>query len=652
MVGTRTTGNPIDAGQNDIRNMFPDVYNTEGHQVSEKTVGNQARNGNNQKDNSSKLTLLSRKSQTKDPAVEKNKKGKSETFRKESNEILTEPEGVQDVAWDSANPNTKQIMDLIDNNNNDVDGNIDNDERMESSEAPIDGDIVAINFKMEISPESKPSEDEVIGLLCSKVINLIKTWIVTENIEGTCIKEKYVLRGKLEENVLEWAIDHRVMFKKKVIVAETFLHLKTKLKVFQLCSAVKELCAKYHVKIEGKKTNKGFTKRIGFIVGPHVESASNEHYATQLVESINESMDVLEVKKQVTFDRKLRSKVLIVHGLEDEANRIDVELSSKKYPGFRYVSYKSSTMQQRLAAMHYNDVINIKSRYEILFDASVVDKVLFNGKEGILKEILLNVEDNEDRLFMAVEQGSGKGRNNIQVILNPGKKYKARKWLVEMYPQITFSAPKGNKTSVKEEEFIHNVKLNDDLKEFLAPVLQSKAATKVKKYGTRVKSYAHALGFEKRERNTESSQTIDANTQKSIHVVRKKSEEIKELKSTVQMLTNQLNKLTKIVTDLCAVVQDEEKKNQASVTLKEIINKENNAFGSPNINKDTDDEMELVDIECKKNENETTEKKKKQRNPHGYNIKQDDLTGKIRFNYAEIGQLNKVKKRRVNNSNE
>ena len=118
------------------------------------------------------------------------------------------------------------------------------------------------------------------------------------------------------------------------------------------------------------------------------------------------------------------------------------------------------------------------------------------------------------------------------------------------------------------------------------------------------------------------------------------------------MLTNQLNKLTKIVTDLCAVVQDEEKKNQASVTLKEIINKENNAFGSPNINKDTDDEMELVDIECKKNENETTEKKKKQRNPHGYNIKQDDLTGKIRFNYAEIGQLNKVKKRRVNNSNE
>ena len=124
------------------------------------------------------------------------------------------------------------------------------------------------------------------------------------------------------------------------------------------------------------------------------------------------------------------------------------------------------------------------------------------------------------------------------------------------------------------------------------------------------------------------------------------------MKSTVQTLTKQLNKLTKIVTELCEVVQDEEKKNQAAVTLKEIINKENNAFSSPNINKDADNEKETVEIECKKNENESIEKKKKQRNPHGHNIKQDDLTGKIRFNYAEIGQLNKVKKRRVNNSNE
>ena len=43
MVGTRNTGNPIDTGQNDIRNMFPDVCEPEGQQVSEKTVEKQAK---------------------------------------------------------------------------------------------------------------------------------------------------------------------------------------------------------------------------------------------------------------------------------------------------------------------------------------------------------------------------------------------------------------------------------------------------------------------------------------------------------------------------------------------------------------------------------------------------------------------------------
>ena len=308
-------------------------------------------------------------------------------------------------------------------------------------------------------------------------------------------------------------------------------------------------------------------------------------------------------------------------------------------------------MQQRLAAMHYNDVINVKSRYEILFDVSVADKVSFNEKEGILKEILLNVEDNDDRLFMAVEQGSGEGRNNIQVILNPSKKFKARKWLVEIYPQIIFRTPTGNKTSVKEEEFNQNIKLNDDLKEFLSPVLQSKAATKVKKYGARVKSYAQALGIEKGERNTETSQTKDTNTQKSSHIDKKKSEEIKELKATIQTLTDQLNKLTKIVTELCEVVQDDEKKNQVLLTLKQMMNNEGNSFRSSNSSNNINNKIEIVDTENKKSENDIIEKRKKQRTPYGYNVKQDDLTGKIKFNYAEIGQLTILRKRRVNENN-
>ena len=113
---------------------------------------------------------------------------------------------------------------------------------------------------------------------------MIETWILTENVEGICTKENYVLREKLDDHAQDWAIDYRVIFKKKITVAETYLHLKTTLRVFQLYRVVKDLCAKYHIKIEGKKLIEGFIKKIGFIAGLHAEPASNEHYATQLVE--------------------------------------------------------------------------------------------------------------------------------------------------------------------------------------------------------------------------------------------------------------------------------------------------------------------------------------------------------------------------------
>lgn len=109
--------------------------------------------------------------------------------------------------------------------------------------------------------------------------------------------------------------------------------------------------------------------------------------------------------------------------------------------------------------------------------------------------------------------------------------------------------------------------------------------------------------------------------------------------------------LTKIATELCEVVQDDKKKNQILLTIKEITNKEDKTVSSPNLSNINCNEMEIVDTENKKNENEIIEKRKEQRTPCGCNIKQDDLTGKITFNYAEIGQLTMLRKRRVNDNN-
>ena len=139
-----------------------------------------------------------------------------------------------------------------------------------------------------------------------------------------------MIKNKLHQRAKEWAKDHRVIYRKKVIYAEAFLKLQTPLKVFQLYATVKELCTKYHIKLETKNTLEGFTKRIGFLVGPYVNAASIEYYTNHLVDSSDELVGSIEIKKQMTYERGVRSKVLVVYGKDQEASKLDMEIMSKQ----------------------------------------------------------------------------------------------------------------------------------------------------------------------------------------------------------------------------------------------------------------------------------------------------------------------------------
>ena len=76
MASTRIAVKPIDAGQNDIRNMFNGKNDQDKHQDSDQMVENQAKNSQNQHDCITKLTLLSKKSKKKDTTQEQENKGK------------------------------------------------------------------------------------------------------------------------------------------------------------------------------------------------------------------------------------------------------------------------------------------------------------------------------------------------------------------------------------------------------------------------------------------------------------------------------------------------------------------------------------------------------------------------------------------------
>ena len=60
----------------------------------------------------------------------------------------------------------------------------------------------------------------------------------------------------------------------------------------------------------------------------------------------------------------------MIYVVEDEAKWIDDQLFKSSFSKFKYISFKLSSSAARLAAMHTNEMINVKSRFETLCEVN------------------------------------------------------------------------------------------------------------------------------------------------------------------------------------------------------------------------------------------------------------------------------------------
>ena len=68
----------------------------------------------------------------------------------------------------------------------------------------------------------------------------------------------------------------------------------------------------------------------------------------------------------------------MVHALEDEAANIDEQMCDATFDGFKHLSYKLNQPMARIAAMHANDMLNVKARFETLYGEKVDYEVLID----------------------------------------------------------------------------------------------------------------------------------------------------------------------------------------------------------------------------------------------------------------------------------
>jgi len=583
------------------------------------------------------------------------------TRENESNLVQNEePNDDDTVLWDNTTSNQNQILqslqDMVDQdvespNDKEVNNTIDDTNNIQEMNKEAHQNI-GVTFRMEFNAQSNPTEESVVKTLFSKVSELLQRWLNHREIIGIVLEDGSVMKEGVNQRAQEWTKNYRVLYQKKVIYGETYLRLKSPLKVIQLHASVKDLCSKYHIRLESKHMMKGFTKRIGFLVGPYVNAASRDFYEKQLGKQNDQLDGSIEIKKQMTYESGVRSKVLVVYGMEHEADKIDMKIMANQYEGFKYLSYKRSKTEERVASMHYNDIINVKARFEILFGAKGEDVVQYNGKTSKLKRLLLDLKEGDERLFLAVEQGAGIAKNNIQVILNPQMKDKAKQWLVKEYPSIIFKYQSENKTSVNAEDVGKKSKYSEDLKAFLSPVLTHKDAIKVKKYGKKVKTYAQALGIENTNNSKVANNLKTKNTEKA---KQKKTEEVGELQNTIKNLEAKIQKLLEMITILTSTIGDETKREKIIEALQSIHHEDSKGESKLKNRKEKQKihkEVSGNEVLPQNKENELLGKRKQQTHtttsPSGYNIEQQDLSGQI-CQYIQVEDCGSYRKRKIAN---
>ena len=75
--------------------------------------------------------------------------------------------------------------------------------------------------------------DKLNRLLAVTVTKLLKEWTKEEVIEGVCNKKKGLKRNNYNK-LDRWAIKLRLVHKKKYIIVEMILEVKTKVSAYQL----------------------------------------------------------------------------------------------------------------------------------------------------------------------------------------------------------------------------------------------------------------------------------------------------------------------------------------------------------------------------------------------------------------------------------
>ena len=190
-----------------------------------------------------------------------------------------------------------------------------------------DKTIKGLSFEMEF--EIDEENEHYVATSIHFVSDLLQKWILSRAVEGVVANNKSVMVEGFN-NVQAWALPPKIVQRKKYILAEIITKIKTTETAYSLYLKEQEYCTKYNIHVSSKNTIMEYTNRIGFLTGTYVRIASPKYYIADLTKRLNIREKIIDVKKEYTYEKGQRSKVLVIYATEEKADQINEQLSTIK----------------------------------------------------------------------------------------------------------------------------------------------------------------------------------------------------------------------------------------------------------------------------------------------------------------------------------
>jgi len=385
--------------------------------------------------------------------------GKLEKVVKENAEKIEKKE----VTFsESAKEEVKQIEEAVqDNESMDTDkntGDAEDDNEEETAETRF---VKVLVTKTHKNQEEDDDYDTVINT--TRVIECLVTgWIEKEYVQGVKDMENNNVMTDLRDYNL-WLSEPKMTGTETTRV-EIYFTIQTNMTLQDIIDEDIYELKQESMWMEVKRTGDEHTNRIGFITGPVVERANMGWYEAMMKHRGNIQEGEVEIKRNMVYEGKEKEWCITVYSTQSSTESVDYslrKLSADNKHHMKYISFKNSNKQDRIAGLQLNKYINVKTKYEWLDDLQVLDEVTFNGKKMTISQILTKAKKNGVLLFKGVEQGSGINGNKVFVYFKQNMTKEAREWIRENYGKRLIvegktsydtSLPKYN----AEEEAVNN----------------------------------------------------------------------------------------------------------------------------------------------------------------------------------------------------